>query len=130
MIERIIAWARDETTAFGLLLVGSYARDGAGPDSDVDFVLLSTDPDRISLTGLGEPIRRQRWGDVLEHRFRTESGLEFEINTTDTGWARRARTDPGTRKVVTDGVRVLYDPAGDLQQSIDKALESGFPPIS
>src|SRR5437588_13048184 len=114
LIERVTAWAGDQPATCGLLLVGSYAREAARPDSDVDFVLLCTDPDRTPVTEFGTPIRQQLWGDVLEHRFRTESGLEFEINITDPGWARRARTDQGTRRVVTDGARVLYDPTGDL----------------
>lgn len=114
LIERITAWAGDQPGTYGLLLVGSYARNAARPDSDVDFVLLSADPDRISVTEFGTPIRRQFWGDVLEHRFRTESGLEFEVNATDPGWAQRARTDPDTRAVVTSGARVLCDPTGDL----------------
>ncbi|TNC27460.1 nucleotidyltransferase domain-containing protein [Amycolatopsis alkalitolerans] len=114
LVERVTAWAAGQPATYGLLLVGSYARNTARPESDVDFVLLTTDPDHITVTAFGTPIRLQRWGDVLEHRFRTENGLEFELNTTDPAWARRAKTDPGTRRVVTDGARVLYDPTGDL----------------
>ena len=38
------------------------------------------------------------------------SGLELEIGITATAWAATAPVDPGTRRVVTEGIRVLHDP--------------------
>jgi len=101
----------------GLLLVGSYARDAARPDSDVDLVLLTTDRDAYLAEeelGLGELVRTRQWGVITERRFRTPSGLEVELGVGNPDWASVDPVDPGTRKVVTDGARILHDPGGAL----------------
>ncbi|SFY42655.1 Nucleotidyltransferase domain-containing protein [Streptomyces atratus] len=43
IIDRITRWAANRQDIVGLLLVGSYARNAARPDSDIDIVLLTTD---------------------------------------------------------------------------------------
>jgi hypothetical protein len=104
----------------GLLLVGSYARDAARPDSDVDLVLLTTDEPAYRSDGwaagldLGEPVRTQAWGPILERRYVTRSGLEVEIGIGPPSWAATDPVDAGTRRVITDGARVLHDPTGLL----------------
>jgi hypothetical protein len=40
-----------------------------------------------------------------------ESGLEVEYGFTTPDWAETP-TDAGTMRVVTDGMRVVYDPQG------------------
>jgi hypothetical protein len=105
----------------GLLAVGSYARDAARADSDVDLVLLTTDQGRYTDNtwagelALGDLTRAQSWGAITERRrFVTASGLEVEINIGSPEWARLDPVDPGTRRVVTDGARPLHDPTGIL----------------
>lgn len=105
----------------GLLLVGSYARGAARADSDVDLVLLTTERGAYLAEdgwgaglGLGELVRTRRWGVITERRFRTPSGLEVEFGVGGPSWACVDPVDPGTRKVVTDGARILHDPSGAL----------------
>jgi predicted nucleotidyltransferase len=45
IIDRVTRWAAHRQDIVGLLLVGSYARNAARPDSDIDIdiVLLTTD---------------------------------------------------------------------------------------
>jgi hypothetical protein len=120
IIERVTRWAARRPDVVGLLLVGSYARHAARPDSDVDLVLLTTDVARYAGNGwtreldLGDPVRVRSWGPVTERRFGTASGLEVEICIGEPGWAGTDPVDPGTRRVVTDGARVLHDPTGAL----------------
>jgi predicted nucleotidyltransferase len=124
IIDRIARWAADRQDVVGLLLVGSYARDAARPDSDIDIVLLTTDRARYSDTAwaagpaLGEPVRTRSWGPLTERRHATASGLEVEIGIVSPEWARTDPVDPGTRRVVTDGARPLHDPAGILASLI------------
>ncbi|MEU3506413.1 nucleotidyltransferase domain-containing protein [Streptomyces longwoodensis] len=121
IIGRITAWCGDREDVVGLLLVGSCARGAARPDSDVDLVLLTTEPSRYVLENtwvadlrLGEVIRTRSWGPVTERRCRTASGLEVELAVGSPDWARTDPVDPGTRRVVAHGARVLHDPAGVL----------------
>ncbi|MGN9789666.1 nucleotidyltransferase domain-containing protein [Streptomyces sp. OZ13] len=121
VVGRVTRWARGREDVVGLLLVGSCARNAARPDSDIDLVLLTTDEPRYLLDdawamelGLGEPIRAQSWGAITERRCSTASGLEVEMGIGSPAWARTDPVDPGTRRVVTDGARLLHDPAGIL----------------
>ncbi|MGW2748370.1 nucleotidyltransferase domain-containing protein [Streptomyces sp. NPDC001450] len=121
IIDRITRWAEGREDIVGLLLVGSCARDAARPDSDIDVVLLTTDESRYLLEdawamelGLGELIRTRSWGPITERRHSTASGLEVELGVGSPTWAKTEPVDPGTHRVVTDGARVLHDPAGIL----------------
>lgn len=124
VIEGVTAWAARRPDVVGLLLVGSYARKAARPDSDIDLVLLTTDEDRyadntwVRELAIGDLIRVQSWGAVTERRFRTPAGLEVEINIGTPGWADTDPVDPGTRRVVSDGARALHDPTGALDNLI------------
>ncbi|WP_433175959.1 nucleotidyltransferase family protein [Actinoallomurus sp. CA-150999] len=123
IVDRVRRWAADRPDVVGLLLVGSYARSAARPDSDVDLMLLSTDLDAYAdgaeELDLGTPVRVRSWGPVTERRFVTASGLEVELNVGPAGWADTEPVDPGTRRVVTDGARVLHDPSGLLAALVD-----------
>jgi predicted nucleotidyltransferase len=121
VIDRITCWATGRADIVGLLLVGSCARNAVRPDSDIDVVLLTTDEPRYLLEdawavelGLGELIRTRPWGPITERRYSTASGLEVEMNIGSPTWAKTDPVDPGTHRVVTDGARVLHDPAGVL----------------
>ncbi|MEV5600812.1 nucleotidyltransferase domain-containing protein [Streptomyces sp. NPDC052299] len=118
LLDRAVEWAGARPDVAGLLLVGSWARDAAREDSDVDLVLLSDDPalyDAESLTdqwALGTFVTTRRWGPITEWRFVRESGLEVELCVGSPDWAGTSPMDPGTRRVVSDGARSLYDPRG------------------
>jgi predicted nucleotidyltransferase len=133
VVDRVTRWAARHDDVVAVALVGSCARGAIRPDSDVDVVLLTTDIDVYegnSWTGelrLGRLVRVQQWGLVVERRFVTNSGLEVEINIGGPNWADPA--EPGTVRVVRDGVRVLFDPAGLLAALlgavVDGAARSG-----
>ncbi|MFH9554108.1 nucleotidyltransferase domain-containing protein [Streptomyces sp. NPDC017435] len=121
VMDRVTRWAANRSDVVGVLLVGSWARGAARPDSDVDLVVLSTAPARyaeddgwLRELALGEVLRVRGWGAVTEWRHVTASGLEIEMGIASSDWARTDPLDPGTRRVVTDGARPLYDPAGLL----------------
>ncbi|MFF1445394.1 nucleotidyltransferase domain-containing protein [Streptomyces sp. NPDC058295] len=121
VVDRVTRWAGNRSDVVGLLLVGSFARGAARPDSDVDLVVLSTAPARYAEDdgwarelALGEVSRVRERGPVTEWRYVTASGLEVEVGVGYTHWARTDPVDAGTRRVVTDGARPLYDPAGIL----------------
>jgi hypothetical protein len=125
IIGRVTRWAARRPDVVGLLLVGSYARNAARPDSDIDLVLLTTDQVGYADNTwahelvLGDVVRVQSWGPITERRFRTHSGLEVEINIGSPSWADTNPVDPGTRRVVTDGARILHDPNRPLAALLD-----------
>src|SRR3954447_7942599 len=48
VIARVTRWAADRDDILGLLLVGSYARNAARPDSDLDLVVLTNETGRYA----------------------------------------------------------------------------------
>lgn len=99
-------------------LVGSFTRKEARPGSDVDVVLMTTEPglyldgdEWIHELGADGVIRTQCWGVVTERPLARPGGVEVE-----TPWPRRhgrhGATRPGTARVVADGFVPLHDPDG------------------
>jgi predicted nucleotidyltransferase len=126
LLEWAERWAGGRGDVAGLLLAGSWARGAARDDSDVDLVLLSDDPsvyDAAFLaerTALGAFVTTRGWGPLTEWRFVRESGLEIELCVGTPDWAGTSPVDAGTRRVVSDGVRPLYDPRGLIAGVIDE----------
>ncbi|WP_338020703.1 nucleotidyltransferase domain-containing protein [Streptomyces sp. TR1341] len=152
-LDRLTRWAATREDIVGLLLVGSYARGAARPDSDVDVVLLTTDPapyltdaaesdtaesDTAEFDiaesdiaesggtwtgwagelGLGRLVRTRVWGPLTERRYTLVPGLEVEFGIGGPRWARTDPVDPGTRRVVAEGARTLYDPRRVLAELV------------
>jgi predicted nucleotidyltransferase len=121
VIDRLAHWARRRADARALALVGSWAHGAPTEKSDVDVVLLTDSPeayihrdDWLSDVGGVDIMRTLAWGGITERRFALRSGLEIELGVGTPAWASVNPLDHGTRKVVSDGMRVLYDPDGLL----------------
>ena len=117
LLQRISRWAEQRIDVRALALVGSWARDAPDMDSDVDLVLLTDMPshyiereDWFNELGRGQLVRTLMWGAITERRFKLPGGLEVEFGVGRPAWAAVDALDDGTRKVVSDGMRVLYDP--------------------
>jgi predicted nucleotidyltransferase len=99
-------------------LVGSWARGAAHPGSDVDLVLLTTAPGELlgtdnwfsAIDPRARLIRAEDFGAIQERRLRLPSGLEIEVGIGEPSWAGTTPVDPGTRRVVDDGLAILHDP--------------------
>jgi uncharacterized protein len=120
-LERAVDWAVRRPDVVALALVGSYARGADRPDSDVDLMVLTTDPARyvdredwIGELGAERLVVTRSWGPVTERRLALPSGLEVEVGVALPSWAAVDPVDAGSRRVMTDGNRVLYDPTGLL----------------
>jgi predicted nucleotidyltransferase len=117
LLEQITAWAARTPDVRALALVGSYARGAAGPDSDVDLLLLALRPAELvdaqgwlAHFGAIDTVEIEPFGRVASLRVRYRGGPEVEFGLTSPDWAREP--DAGSLRVARDGLRVLWDPEG------------------
>jgi uncharacterized protein len=126
LLSEILTWIEREHAARGVALVGSYARGAAHQDSDVDVIVLVDDPesflnerwlDEIDWRRVGaSPVdtRFVQYGVLWSSHVQLDDGLEVEFGFAPLSWADARPLDPGTRQVISDGCRILYDPDGSL----------------
>ncbi|MGA2537629.1 MAG: nucleotidyltransferase domain-containing protein, partial [Terracidiphilus sp.] len=117
----------------GIAIVGSHARGTAKPGSDVDVVMIVDDqvhyletsewPERFGCTC---SIRHEDWGLLQLKRVYYAAGREVEFGITAPAWARTGPIDPGTRQVVLDGIRVVYDRAGLFRSLVNSVTASSI----
>ena len=112
-LDYVTHWAARQPTISGVALVGSHARGEARPDSDIDIVLLCTEPRAflsdtswIHRFGAVETCHTEYWGLVTSLRVYYTEGLEVEFGMTTLAWAALP-VDPGTKHVVSHGMRIL-----------------------
>ena len=129
-VKRLLAtmreWAQEQPDVLALGLVGSWAHGKPKMTSDVDVALLAEEQEAylegdawVYELGGVQLIKTQRWGPMMERRFTLPSGLEVEVGIALPSWATTEPGDAGTRRVVTDGMSVVYDPQGLLTRLID-----------
>ncbi len=131
VIAGVRTWAAGRGDVVAVALAGSQARGTAGPDSDVDLVVITSAPTAhlppegpAAALPVGAVATRTRWwGPVLERRFRLPSGLEVELGFAPVSWAA-APVDGGTARVVADGFVVLHDPSGLLGRLVREVAAS------
>ncbi len=134
-VERLLAdvvhWAQGQEPVDAVALVGSYARGQARMASDADIVILTRSFEQyatdsswlVQLRPGSRLIRSATWGPLLERRFRLPSGLLLDLGLVSPAWADLP-LDPGTRRVLSDGHRILYDPQSLLERAVE-ALSEG-----
>jgi uncharacterized protein len=117
LLESVIEWASTREEIVGVAWAGSHARGDARPDSDVDLMLLTTRAQKLLeeqawISRFGTVMRSQieTWGRVTSLRVWYDAGLEVEFSLGAPAWADDP--DDGTRRVVRDGFRILWDPMG------------------
>jgi predicted nucleotidyltransferase len=123
-LDKVKQWAETKSDIIGLALVGSYARNEARADSDIDLVLLASQPQNfvndsewIKDFGLVKSYEVEDWGLVTSLRVYYEDGLEVEYGFTSSEWVR-SPIDEGTRQVISDGMQILLDKEGLLSQAL------------
>ncbi|HET8741344.1 MAG TPA: nucleotidyltransferase domain-containing protein [Gaiella sp.] len=121
-LDHVGRWAASRGDVAAVALVGSWARGEAQAGSDVDLVVLTHDPAAYlehdgwieQLAPGTRLVRAASWGAIDERRLLLPSGLEVEVGVGRPSWADTDPVDPGTRRVVCDGLRPVFDPAGLL----------------
>lgn len=124
IIQAVVDWAKAQPTIQAVAVVGSHARGTARPDSDIDLVLLTTNPKafRADAAWLGaikwnttgaQPMKwdDEDYGELWSRRLWLEpNGGEVEFGFASPSWADVNPVEPGTGRVIADGCRILHDP--------------------
>ncbi len=130
VVEVVTAWTHSRPDIRGVVVVGSWARGTATMSSDVDIVLLTNDPATYlgsarwwGFLGRAQLVATRQRGPLTELRVALPSGLEIEFGIVPPSWASIDPPDPGTMRVVRDGVQIIYDPDGLLRALVGTAAE-------
>jgi predicted nucleotidyltransferase len=115
LIEDFMRWSRRRKDIRAVALVGSYARETATEISDVDLVIIAEKPEVYTTSTewirvFGKAIAQQveDYGKLISLRVWYESGLEVEYGFTTRDWIKTP-LDKGTKRVIDDGLRVLFE---------------------
>ena len=115
-------WAASQPGILAVALLGSYARNEATPASDVDLLIIASEPDTyIQDTRWAHyfgPISRQQfenYGKVTSLRVWYSGGPEIEYGFTDETWTVLP-LDEGTKKVISGGMQILSERRPVLSQ--------------
>lgn len=124
LIAKVADWSQCDDRVIASGLCGSYARGEATPDSDIDFCILTASPDSLlrDRSWITDFDSDARIADAVEDYNLVQSirvfygETEVEFGVTDVAWAEPP-IDPETAGVINDGLRILYDPSGRLEQA-------------
>ena len=117
-LERLRIWGQTDKDLRALVVVGSFARGDAGPDSDLDVVMMTRDPSKylddttwVSTLGKASVVSLESYGRVTSVRVLLDDGLEVEFGVAPADWASEPY-DAGTEHVARGGIVVLSDRDG------------------
>ena len=132
LIEKVASWSKRDDRVIAAGICGSHARGEARSDSDIDFCILTAEPnslleDRSWIFGFGADARVS--GAIEDYNLvqsiRVFYGVtEAEFGVTAQAWAQLP-IDPETAAVMNDGLRILYDPEGRLKSAVAYAESVG-----
>ncbi|HWF13655.1 MAG TPA: nucleotidyltransferase domain-containing protein [Candidatus Acidoferrales bacterium] len=108
-------WAASQPDILAVALLGSYSRNEATGNSDVDLVIVASEPkiyvqDTRWAQYFGTISRQQleNYGKVISLRVWYSGGHEVEYGFTDETWCALP-LDEGTKKVISDGMQILSE---------------------
>ena len=135
-ILRIVAdWAVSHEDIRAMALIGSWARGDPHQGSDIDLLLLS---DRaaeyrlcwewlgeISFEGAGYRILSSEdtsYGIVWSRHIVLMPRAKVELTFAPCSWARTDPVDLGTRSIVKDAFKIVFDKDGALERVVNAAM--------
>ena len=123
IIAAVAAWAKQQPEICGVALVGSWARNRTHENSDLDLMLLATNPELFFRdTNWFNKLDWQKlnlqtskyydriYGVVRSRHLCFTGGQRIEFTFGYRSWANINPIDPGTSIVVSSGIKILYDP--------------------
>lgn len=127
LVDAIRSWVKARDDLRALALAGSWATGNARPGSDVDLLIVASEPDDyrrprewlndIGFSEAGFEIERYEtaiYGAVWSCHTFLKPGAEVELTFAAPAWTSTSPIDDGTRSVVADGFQVIVDKDGAL----------------
>ena len=123
ILTEVVRWARNYADIYAISLVGSWARGTARIDSDIDLIVLSSNPssfrknktwlDQIDWQRVVSPVKDWKdadYGLAWSRHVYLEDKTKIEFGFGCLEWASLNPIDAGTFRVVSNGCRILYEP--------------------
>ena len=133
LLRQFARWADEASEIAAIGLCGSHARGTAKPSSDVDLIIVAGNPTPFledttwaHQFGRVTQVGREDYGLVQSIRVFYAEGPEVEFGWTSREWCRPP-IDHGTARVISDGLRTLYDPNKELEAAIEWVAENFRP---
>ena len=124
-IAKFIDWVTTQSHIEAVALVGSYANGTASEESDIDLILLVTDPDKliddikwVYQFGVVSDNQIEHYGKVTSIRVWYSNGPEVEFGITYPTWAS-SPLDSGTQQVIDNGMKVLFERKTILSKHVE-----------
>lgn len=116
-LKAVESWALEREDIDAVALIGSQARGTARPESDVDLVVLTKDPDVylrdtawIARFGRVERFQIEPYGDLTSVRVWYANAHEVEYGLAMTEWTQ----SDGRRALMAMGFQIILDRRGVL----------------
>ncbi len=127
-LHLVASWAHMPPSLQAVILIGSHATGTATAESDVDLVLITTDPAALIsndawLARFGKimSITEENWGLVHSRRVRYENGTEVEYGITTPAWLSTDPFEKATADILKSGHRIIHDPHDLIGSFLKKA---------
>jgi hypothetical protein len=135
IVSAVTAWAIERGDICAMALVGSWARGNPRQGSDIDLLLLSDRAHEyrrcrkwlaeVDFGGAGYRLQSSRsaiYGVVWSRHINLLPAAEVELTFAECSWAKTDPIDGGTRDVVQNAFRIIFDKAGILARLVDAAV--------
>ena len=122
IIAAVKAWTKQQPEIYAVALVGSWARNKAHENSDIDLMILTLNPERFFLDtnwfnnipwhklNLQLAYHYDRtYGLVRSRHLFFEQGQRIEFRFGHPNWACINPIDPGTLAVISSGIKIICD---------------------
>lgn len=132
LLEKLKSFAAADSAMKAVIVVGSFAAGTAGPDSDLDLILITTDANRylsdfswVYQFGKAVSGEHEDYELVQSVRVFYENGPEVEFGITTLDWIDD-KEFKSTGKILSGGYRVIYDPDNLIDQFYKRVQSSGM----
>ncbi len=133
ILTLILHWAKSQEDIKGIALVGSYARDMAKNDSDIDLIMITKNHKNylndlwwLNQFGQVQFVEQVNYGKVTSLHVHYSNSYKIEFGITTSAWTK-IPPDRGSVEVISDGIKILYDPK-HLIQKIVNHVQQEYPP--